>query len=77
MAIKVVSRDEVTEFKLDTELQKLKEIEVAMVAQLKESLFHLTDIDYLYDIQEYIDDLIGGWESARELDMEDDEDEED
>ena len=76
MAIKVVSRDEVNDFKLDVELQKLKEIETSMVIQLKESLFHLTQIDYLYDIQNYIDDLIRDWDN-RALKLEDYEDDED
>ncbi len=76
MAIKVLSRDEVNEYKLDSELQQLKEMEVAMVAQMKESLLHLTDLDYLHEIQNYIDDLIREW-SDRELETEDYEDDED
>lgn len=76
MTIKVVRRDEVDEYKLDVELQKMKEMEVAMVVQIKESLFHLTDIDYLYDLQDYIDELVRGWDD-RELETEDYEDDED
>ncbi len=76
MAIKVVSRDEVNESKLDSELQRLKEMEVAMVAQIKESLFHLTDLDYLHDLQDYIEDLVREW-GDKKLDTEDYEDDED
>ncbi len=75
MAIKVLSRDEVNEYKLDSELQQLKEMEVAVVAQIKEALFHLTNIDYLYDIQDRIDDLIREWDD-KELETEDYEDDE-
>jgi len=75
MAIKVLSRDEVNEYKLDSELQQLKEMEVAVVAQIKEALFHLTNIDHLYDIQDRIDDLIREWDD-KELETEDYEDDE-
>ncbi len=76
MAIKVLSRDEVDEYKLDSEIQQLKEMEVAMTAQIKEALLHLTDLDYLYDIQDHIDDLIRKWDD-KELETEDYEDDED
>ena len=76
MAIKVVSRDEVNEYKLDLEIRQLKEMEVAVVAQMKESLLCLTDLDYLHEIQNYIDDLIREW-GDRELETEDCEDDED
>lgn len=76
MAIKVLSRDGVNEYKLDSELQQLKEVEVAMIAQIKKSLSHLTDLDYLYDIQDHIDDLIREWDN-KELETEDYEDDED
>ncbi len=83
MAIKVVSRDEVNKYKIDSEIQQIKELEaelnsvdVEITAQIKEALLHLTDLDYLYELQDCIDDLIRGWD-GKKLKTEDYEDEED
>jgi hypothetical protein len=76
MAIKIINRDEAINYKLDAEIQQYKKMELEIMDQVKKAISYLTDLDYLYELQDYIEDLIREWQDE-ELEEEDYEDEED
>ncbi len=69
MAIKPMSLDEVQEHKMKIELKKMEELQKEVVTNVKIALDHLADLDHLYEIQEFIEDLIANWEEE-EIELE-------
>ncbi len=75
MAIKVRNAEEISQEKIDKCLGDLDRLNSAVIKQIKIALLSIVDIDHIYDLREYIDDIIGKWEDEEiELEDEDDED---
>jgi len=72
MAIKVLSRDEITTAKYNAVVQEYEDLAGEVVEQVKVALGHLVDIDHLYELKNYINQLLIDWE---EIEIEDEEDE--
>ena len=69
MVIKVMGKAEIAQRKVDAELKELKKLQEEFLNQIKESVGMLIDLDYLYELQEYVEDLIANWEET-EFDQE-------
>lgn len=76
MVIKSMSRDDLILIKLAKAKKDLKAIEQQLVSSLKESLTFLVDIESLYELKNYLDDLIANWED-KEINLNDYDDGED
>jgi len=72
MAIKVMGKSEIVQRKIDAELKQLEKLQEEFLNQIKESIGLLIDLDYLYELQEYIENLIVEWEEV-EFDQEEDD----
>jgi hypothetical protein len=72
MAIKVMGKSEIAQHKLDVELKQLNKLQEELLNQIKGSIGTLIDLDYLYELQEYIEDLIVKWEET-EFELEEDD----
>ena len=73
MAIRVLSTNEINTAKYNAEVQALEDLQEEVVEQVKFALDHLTDIDHLQDIKNYIDQLLIEWE---EFELEEEEEDE-
>ncbi len=74
MAIKIMGAKDISQDKINKYLDKLNELNSAVIKQIKTALLSVVDIEHIYDLREYIDDLIEEWQDA-EIELEDDEDE--
>ena len=72
MAIKVMGKSEIAQRKMESELKQLEGLQQELLNQIKESIGTLIDLDYLYELQEYIEDLIVKWEETK-FDLEEDD----
>ncbi len=73
MSIRKIKKTEVTRFKFNSRIRKLKDLEEDLLICIQESLASLTTLDSLYEVREYIEDLIADWENSEiEFDDEDD-----
>ena len=70
MVIKSLSRDELIAIKFAKAKKELKVIERELLEHLKESLTILLDVESLYELRSYIDDLISNWKD-KEIDLDD------
>jgi hypothetical protein len=73
MAIVMMDRDEVCQRKIDIEMKKLASLEEEVVQEIKIAIGRLVDLEHLYDLREYIENLLVEWESI-EFDEYEDED---
>ncbi len=67
MAIKIMSWDDLEQDKIDEEIKKLKKLDFEIVEQVKEWIGNLTTLEHLYELREYIEDLIIRWDETEEL----------
>ena len=74
MPIKIVSKDELDEFKLNGEIQKIQKIEGEVVVAIKSAIDYFVMQESLLELRDYIDDAIYNWED-KELELVDDDDE--
>jgi len=72
MAIKIMSRSEIVQNKVDAELKQLKKAQDQLVKEIKTTIGYLVDLDYLHELQEYIEDCIIEWENE-EFELEEDD----
>jgi len=72
MAIKVMGKSEIVQRKIDAEMKQLEKLQEDFLNQIKGSIGLLIDLDYLYELQEYIENLIVEWEEV-EFDQEEDD----
>lgn len=72
MAIKIMGRSEIERSKVEAELKAMKKLQEDLVNQIKVSIGSLVDLDYLYELQEYVEDLIAKWEDV-EFELEEDD----
>jgi len=69
MAIKILSTNDLKTAKYNAVIKKYEDIQDEMVDHIKNALDHVVDIDYLYDIKNYIDQLLIDWQDQEsELD---------
>lgn len=61
MAIKVITREEADKYRQDLEFEQLKKIEKEVVAQIKLSIGLFVDIDSMYELKDYIDNIVQEW----------------
>lgn len=61
MAIKVITREEAGKYRQDLEFEQLKKIEKGVVAQIKLSIGLFVDIDSMYELKDYIDNIVQEW----------------
>ncbi len=73
MAIRTLSTNEINVAKYNAEVQALENLQEEVVEQVKNALEHLTDIDHLNDIKNYINQLLIEWE---EFELEEEEEDE-
>ena len=64
MAIKVMGKSEIVQRKIDAEMKQLEKLQEDFLNQIKGSIGLLIDLDYLYELQEYIENLIVEWEEV-------------
>jgi hypothetical protein len=62
MTIKVMGKSKIEQCKLDSELKHLEELQENLMDQVKMSINSLIDLDCLYELQKYIEELILDWE---------------
>ena len=74
MVIKILGKGEIQTAKFNAAVDELDKVQLEAVAQIKVALDHLIEIDYLYAIRDYIDQLLRDWEET-EIDEEEDNDE--
>ena len=74
MVIKVMSRDEINMSKYNAYIKDLEKLQAETVEYIKNALELLINIDHLYDIRNYIDQLLIDWQEI-EFDEEEDRDE--
>lgn len=74
MAIKIMGAKDISQYKINKYLDKLDKLNSAVIKQIKTALLSVVDIEHIYDLREYIDDLIEEWQDV-EIELEDDEDE--
>lgn len=72
MSIKIMGKSEIEYSKMEAELKVMEKLQEDLVNQIKISMGDLVNLDYLYELQEYIEDLIVDWEDA-EFELEDDD----
>lgn len=72
MAIKIMGARNISQEKIDKCLDNLDKLNGEVIKQIKIALLSIVDIDHIYDLREYIDDLIGEWED-NEIELEDDD----
>ena len=72
MTIKILKKSEIIKDKLESESKKLEKAKEDLLSQIKESINMLIDLDCLYEVQEYVEDLIIKWKEI-EFDSEEDE----
>jgi len=70
MAILIKNRDQYSVDRINKEIDRFNILQDAVFDEIKSSLDTLISIDYLYDIRDYIDQLITDWESI-EIALED------
>jgi hypothetical protein len=73
MVIKVLGKDDLNRAKFNSKIKELKELEEDVVNQIKVSLGMLFSLESLYDISNYIDELLENWEGV-DIDEEEEED---
>jgi len=73
MAIRTLSTNEINTAKYNAEVTELENLQEEVVEQIKDALDHLTDIDHLHDIKNYIKQLLIEWEEFELMEEEEDE----
>ena len=76
MAIIVKNMCDITQDKLDRYLDELERLQGEIVEQCKFTFGSLLDLDYIYELRDYLDEIIEDWEPIK-IDLEYDEDDED
>jgi hypothetical protein len=69
----VLGKDDLNRAKFNSKIKELKELEEDVVNQIKVSLGMLFSLESLYDISNYIDELLENWEGV-DIDEEEEED---
>lgn len=72
MVIKVMGKSEIVQNKINLELKQLEKLQEELLNQIKKSMGTLVDLDYLYELQEYIEDIILKWKET-EFELEEDD----
>ena len=72
MPILIKNRNQYTDDILDKAILELENLQEQIVYQLKEALTKFVSIEPLYEIRDYIDELIIEWENE-EVDLEEDD----
>ena len=65
MAIKIMGRAEIEQYKINTDLEELKNLLEDLLRQIV-----VVDLDYLYELQEYVENLI---DNLEKFELEDDD----
>ena len=73
MSIKIVTKDELEEYKINAEIKKITSLEKNVVIAIKDALSHMVHEDHLFELREYIDDLLYHWKD-KEIEYEEDDD---
>jgi len=71
MAIRKLNKSELSEYKLNGIQKQLEDVKFEIVEAIKHSLDILNNIDMLYEIKEYINELILGMDIGGNEDYED------
>lgn len=72
MSIIIKNRDQYTKIVLDKVTEKLTRMQLEVVDGIKVALSSLISIEYLYEIRDYIDNLLLNWKDE-EIELEDDD----
>ena len=76
MVVKSTNRTDIERAKLRAELRQLGLLQDQLVDHIKISIGNIINIEYLYDLKEFIDDVIESMERINASDDEDDDTEE-
>jgi hypothetical protein len=69
------NRERYTKEMIDTLTAQIQELQVAVVEETKEAMEKLLSIELLYEVRDYIDELILNWEDEEvEIEFDDEED---
>lgn len=61
MAIKVITREEANQYRQNSELEQLKKLERETVDQIKVAIELFVDIESIYELKDYIDNIVREW----------------
>lgn len=69
------NRERYTKEMIDTLTEQIQELQAAVVEETKEAMEKLLSIELLYEVRDYIDELILNWEDEEvEIEFDDEED---
>lgn len=63
MSIRKIKKTEITRFRFNAGIKKIQNLEEDLLVCIQESMASLTSLDSLYDIRNYVDQLIADWEN--------------
>lgn len=72
MSVIIKNRERYTKIVLDRMVEKLTRMQLEVVDSIKAALSSMISIEYLYEIRDYIDNLILNWKDE-EIDLEEED----
>jgi len=71
MTIKLVSRETIAREKMDKAVKRLEALQEDIINQIRYAITCLVDLEYLYDMRDFIDGQIENW-TDEEIELDDD-----
>jgi len=56
-----MKKSEIIKGKEEAEAKRFEELQLGLLEEIKMTIAYLTELDYLYDLQEYVEDTIVNW----------------